>query len=121
MLCRRSVAIQEYDFTIVYRMGSSNSNADTLSHFQPSLYAVTISLSHTFYKDLQDSSQSKDGALSTVLKACLLHHQTLHRIQYERNPHSILYNQIWHQLKVANQCSTIVYLQFRDHSSASVF
>ena len=84
MLCRWSLAIQEYDFTIMYRKGSSNTNADALSRLPPSPCAVTISLPHTFHKHLQDS-QSKDSTLSKLV----LHQQMFHRVPYGRNHHSI--------------------------------
>ena len=50
MLCRCSLAIQEYDFTIVYRKGSF------LSRRTITPCAVTISLSYYSHKDLHTLS-----------------------------------------------------------------
>ena len=46
MLCQWSLAIQEYDFKIVYRKGSSHSKADALSRCFTELCAITIGLPH---------------------------------------------------------------------------
>ena len=98
MLCRWSLAIQEYDFTIVYHKGSSNSNADALSRLPPLLCAVTISLPHTSDKDLRDS-ESKDSILSTILQAYLTSPDAPHSTIWKKPPF-YRYKQIWHQLKV---------------------
>ena len=70
MLCRWSLAIQQYDFKIFYRKGSSNSNADALSRLTTQLCTVTIGLSHYSPMELR-ASQSTDVTLSAILQARL--------------------------------------------------
>jgi len=82
MLYHWSLAIQEYDFKIMYRKGSCNSNADSLSCLLPQPCAATISLPHYTCEELCDS-QSKDATLSTVLQA---------RLNSSDAPHAPLWN-----------------------------
>ena len=42
LLCRWSLALQEYDFTITYRKGSLNANADALSRYTQSYSTMHI-------------------------------------------------------------------------------
>ena len=58
------------DFKIVYRKGSSNSNADALSRLPPESCAVTIGLPHYSPTELH-ASQSNDDTLSAVHQARL--------------------------------------------------
>ena len=44
MLCRWALAMQEYDFQIVHRKGSLNTNADALSRLHISPCAVTLAI-----------------------------------------------------------------------------
>jgi len=46
MLCRWALAMQEYDFTIVHRKGSVNTNADALSWVPPPLCTLAVALLH---------------------------------------------------------------------------
>ena len=100
MLCRWSLAIQEYDFIIVYHKGSSNSNADAVSHVPLASCAVTVSLPRISHKDLQNS-QSMDDTLSTVCQACLTSADVPRGGKWNK-PSFYKYKQIWHQLKVIN-------------------
>ena len=43
--CHRALALQEYDFQIVYRQGSLNANADALSRLDMAPCATTLTIS----------------------------------------------------------------------------
>ena len=98
MLCRWSLAIQEYNYVIVYRKRSANSNADALSRVTASAVATTLSLPQHSYKDLHDS-QLQDPTLSTVLQACLASADSPQGTKWYKPP-LYRYKQLWHQLKV---------------------
>ena len=68
MLCCWMLAMQEYDFRIVYCKDSSNSNAGALSRIDIPC-AVTLALSHYNIRELQ-AAQHADNILSTLLQAC---------------------------------------------------
>ena len=68
MLARWSSAIQEYDFKIVYRKGSSNTNADALFRVPKEMCVITTQLPHYSSMALR-ASQSNDDTLSVVLQA----------------------------------------------------
>ena len=54
LLCRWALALQEYDFTIKYRKGCLNNNADALSRsISHSVSAATRVLTDTFKDQLQ--------------------------------------------------------------------
>ena len=68
-LARWSLTIQQYDFTIKHRSGTSNGNADALSrrpHF-PSISAITKLQSSGFQHDLNRTQQQQDHALSDLI------------------------------------------------------
>ena len=69
ILCRWALAIQEYDFHIVYRKGSLNANVDALSCTN-NTPAITLATPHTSTTDLC-SAQLADPCISKVL-SCLL-------------------------------------------------
>jgi len=68
MLCRWALAIQEYDFHIVYRKGSLNANADALSRTNNTPCAITLATPHPSTTDLR-SAQLADPCISKVLQA----------------------------------------------------
>ena len=79
LLCRWALAIQEYDFDIVYRKGSMNGNADALSRATTSPCAITVALPHYSPADLC-RAQEEDPIIARVLKAhlwtlCVLRHE----------------------------------------------
>ena len=66
-LCRWALALQEFDFTIKYRRGSSNANADALSRVPtiPSTCAGTVTVPELTLEDVAQE-QGKDEALNEV-------------------------------------------------------
>ena len=69
MLCRWALAIQEYDFSIMYRKGSLNNNADALSRLNHSPCAITLTTPQFSASELC-SAQLADTCTSKVLQAC---------------------------------------------------
>ena len=60
--------MQEYDFKIIYRKGSSNGNADALLHCPAEICAITICLPRYPLAKLR-VGQSNNDTLSAVLQA----------------------------------------------------
>ena len=68
-LARWSLTIQQYDFTIKHRSGTSNGNANALScrpHF-PSISAITKLQSSGFQPDFIRTQQQQDHTLSDLI------------------------------------------------------
>ena len=118
MLCRWSLAIQEYDFKIVYCKASYYSNADSLSCLPPKPCAVTISLPRYTCEELRES-QSKDPTLSTVLQARLNSSDTPHALWWNKAPF-YRWKQLWHQLKIVNGALYRQYSPSPVHQSVTV-
>ena len=98
MLCRWALAIQKYDFQIVYRKGSLNANADALSRLHTSPCAVTVAMPHYSAPALR-SAQQEDSRMSKVLQAHL-HSRNPPKGQ-ECNQHPLKrYRQLWAQLRM---------------------
>ena len=72
-LCRWALALQEFDFTIKYRRGSSNANADALSRVPtiPSTCAGTVTVPELTLEDVAQE-QGKDEVLNVVVVLFLL-------------------------------------------------
>ena len=66
-LCHWALALQEFDFTIKYRRGSSNANADALSRVPtiPSTCAGTVTVPELTLEDVAHE-QGKDEVLNEV-------------------------------------------------------
>ena len=88
------LAIQEYDFQIVYCKGSLNANADALSRLHTSPCAVTVAMSHYSAPALRIAQQDFQGPQAH------LHSRNPPKGQ-EWNQHPFqLYRQLWAQLRI---------------------
>ena len=68
MLCRWALALQEYNFQVVYRKGSLNANADALSRLEGLPCSVAISV--PAYSNIElTMAQQADPDLSKVIEA----------------------------------------------------
>ena len=68
-LCQWALALQEFDFEIKYRRGSTNTNADALSRIPPNLCAVTQVCPELAVEDVRRAQQS-DKTLQCCLNHC---------------------------------------------------
>ena len=70
-LCRWALALQEFDFTIKYRRGSSDANADALSHVPtiPSTCAGTVTVQELTLEDVVQE-QGKDEVVKRSKRSC---------------------------------------------------
>ena len=99
LLCCWSLAIQEYDFSIVYRKGSLNTNADALSRCVlpevPS--AATLAQTDQTRKELF-TAQQNDPVIKAISEA--LQHSTDKPVRNGKRCRSplIRYRQLWPQL-----------------------
>ena len=100
MLCRWALAMQEYDFTIVHRKGSANTNADALSRLPPPSCALTVALPHYSLPELK-KAQMLDPIISVVHKARLQSCDVPRDTTFNRG---VLrrYKQLWKQLAIAD-------------------
>ena len=72
MLSRWALAMQEYDFTITYRKGAQNTNADALSHRNKIQAAVAVTALSTKERKLElKQAQENDSMLKHVRQAML--------------------------------------------------
>jgi len=100
ILCCWALAIQEYDFHIVYRKGSLNANADALSCTNNTPCAITLATPHPSTTDLH-SAQLADPCISKVLQARA--HSELPPQDPDWRQHPLRqYRQLWTQLKVVD-------------------
>ena len=99
MLCRWALAMQEYDFEIVYRRGSLNANADSLSRQVPSC-ATALAMTPHPPAELRISQQA-DQTTSKLL-AARSHSNTPPRGHEWRKEPLRRYVQIWDQLRVCD-------------------
>jgi len=105
LLRRWALSLQEYDFSIVYRKGSQNQNADTLSRFITSTECSfptvsTVLQSSTFLTELKEA-QEKDYLIQQLTEPLRTSQSTLKGCHWRRNPYC-RYRQIFHQLMLIN-------------------
>ena len=67
LLSRWALALQEYDFTIKYRKGVQNSNADALSRCYPQKESSAVIVAPETNKELMKLAQENDPVLKEVL------------------------------------------------------
>ena len=100
MLCRWALAMQEYDFKIVYRKGTLNLNADALSRLPDPLCAATLTAPWYSVSTLC-TAQQDDLVVSKVLQARKQSNGRPTQKNWNRHPFR-RYRQLWAQLKVIN-------------------
>ena len=69
LLSRRALALQEYDFTIKFRKGSQNSNADARSHCHPQTEKWAAVVASGTDSNLLKLAKENDPVLKEVLLA----------------------------------------------------
>ena len=102
LLCRWALALQEYDFTIKYRKGSLNANADALSrciHPETSTAATQIS-SDPFKVTLQEAQQ-EDPIIKQVFTDLQTSSQKPKGKLWHRPP-LLRFHQLWPQLSIVD-------------------
>ena len=97
MLCRWALAIQEYDFEILYRKGSLNANADALScctSTNDTMCAATLVMPHYSIDELRKAQEEADEVTSKLLQACSIPKPRLKGPEWNRPPLQH-YRQLW--------------------------
>ena len=103
LLCRWALAMQEYNFVIVYRTGSSNGNADALSRCPPQATNQSAPVAVTSARETSDSllqQQQADPILQQLYHA--VSSSTDRPMHWHKSQQSPLrrYYQLWHQLSI---------------------
>ena len=97
LLCRWALALQEYDFRIVYRKASLNTNADALSRRKgPELIATTRIDAGLSTVQIHEAQRS-DEVLSQLYRALKMSQRCPNGGNWRRPPLR-RYNQLWSQL-----------------------
>ena len=103
LLCRWSLAIQEYDFSIVYRKGLSNGNADALSRRKDTATLTVHSALTTLHlgmaiEDVRQA-QKKDAIIQKLKNALEMSQRPQAKQEWRQQPLK-RYLQLWSQLVI---------------------
>jgi len=102
MLSRWALAMQEYDYTIRYRKGVQNANADALSHRNnPQVTVTTAALSTHDQKMELKQAQEQDSIVKRVRQA-LLNSPLPPKMPLWQQPPLRRYRQLWSQLAMVD-------------------
>ena len=112
LLCRWALCLQEYDFSIMYRKGTQNQNADALSRLdtkesESHPTATTVLQPSPFLAQLREA-QMKDEHMRQLHSSLATVQTTLKGRHWRRYPLQ-RYRQIFHQLLLVND---IVYRKY---------
>lgn len=101
LLCRWALAMQEYDFTIKYRKGQLNANADALSWcVHPEISTATTQISSEFFKSKLQLAEQEDPVVTQVSTALQTPHKPTSRSW--RRPPLLRFCQLWPQLVIVD-------------------
>ena len=114
LLCHWALAMQEYNFNIVYRKGTLNSNADVLSHLLTSTVAMTSARKQT---TTIVQAQQDDPILNQIYHALLHSKEKPTDTRWKQQPFQ-RYLQLWHQFSLVD--STICRTYHPSPTTASV-
>ena len=103
LLCRWALAVQEYDFSIVYRKGVSNGNADALSRRKDSIPLTVHSALTTIHSGLaiEDvrQAQQNDAMIQKLRNALELSQRPQAKLEWREQPLR-RFLQLWSQLVI---------------------
>lgn len=101
LLCRWALAMQEYDFTIKYRKGCLNANADALSRcIHPPISAATTKVSTDVFKANLKAAQQEDPVIRQIFTALQTSQKPTPRKW--RRPPLLRFRQLWTQLIIVD-------------------
>lgn len=101
LLCRWSLAIQEYDFTIKYRKGCLNGNADALSRVDSPVSTAVTQVSTEPIKVKLYAAQQADP-VTKLLASALQNAPDKPTGQQWRHPPFLRFRQLWSQLTISD-------------------
>ena len=96
MLCRWALALQEYDYEVVYRKGAANINADALSRC--SINTVTTVTQRNSFMELKHAQQ--DDPIVSILRKVKLNSSQLPCGRNWKTQPFQRYKQLWTQLEI---------------------
>ena len=99
-LCRWALALQEFDFEIKYRRGSTNTNADALSRIPPNLCAFTQVCPELAVEDVRRAQQS-DKTLQQIWQYLSVQKKQTSNQDWRKHPLK-RYGQILKQLHITD-------------------
>ena len=101
LLAHWALAMQEYNYSIVYRTGSSNSNADALSRcpILNNIKSTPVAITSTRINNTLQQAQQEDSIMQQIYKALSASTGKLTDQCWRRSP-LLHYYQLWHQLSI---------------------
>jgi len=105
LLCHWALAMQEYNFNIVYRKGTLNGNTDALSRLPTSTVAMTSARKQT---TTIVQAQQDDPILNQIYHALLYSKEKPNDTRWKQQPFQ-RYLQLWHQFSLVDSTICCTY------------
>ena len=104
LLCRWALSLQEFEFTIEYRCGDQNANADSLSRrvSQSTLQSAATQISNSEATQELRDAQLQDTTLGVLIKAVGKSSKAPPKRGIWKQPPLSRYHQLWSQLCIQN-------------------
>ena len=119
LLCRWALAMEEYNFDIVYRKGSLNGNADALSRL-PATTSTTVAMTSATPKVTDIQQAQRNDLIFQQLFQALSQSQDKPISLTRKQPSLKRYVQLWHQLSVIDGVICHTYCPSPPSSSVTV-